>query len=157
MYLKSIVLENVGPIPKVELTLPFKGEQPLPIILVGTNGSGKTTLLSFIVNALIAFKQQVFEDAEIEANRVFRIRSGLFLRGGANYYRAKLQFQDALSLEEWVLDRPRKAFESEVTLKPVDQGWKKVAENDFSSFEVSPSLQPPPIGKRPEPKLAKLF
>jgi len=68
MYLKSIVLENVGPIPKVELMLPFKGEQPLPIILVGTNGSGKTTLLSFIVNALIPFKQQVFEDAEIEAS-----------------------------------------------------------------------------------------
>jgi len=157
MYLKSIVLENVGPIPKLELTLPFKGERPLPTVLVGTNGSGKTTVLSFIVNALIAFKQQVFEDAEVKTNRVFRIRSGLFLRGGANFYQAKLQFQDSLSMEEWVLDRPRKTFERDVNPKPTDEGWKKVAENELNNFEVSPATQPPPLGKRPEPKLAKLF
>jgi predicted ATPase len=157
MYLKSIALENVGPIPSINLTLPFDGERPLPTVLVGTNGSGKTTLLSFIVNALVAFKQQVFEEAEVEVNRVFRIRSGLFLRSGAHFYRANLQFQDALSLEEWVLDRPRKLFESEVEPKPADEGWKKVAENESNSFEVSPATQLPPLGRRPEPKLAKLF
>lgn len=157
MYLKSIVLENVGPIPSIKLTLPFHGERPLPLVLVGTNGSGKTTILSFIVNALIAFKQQVFDEAEVDANRVFRIRSGLFLRGGARFYRANLQFQNGLSLVEWVLDRPRKAFESEVEPKPADEGWKEVAESEQHHLAVSPSTQPPPFGKRPEPKLAKLF
>lgn len=157
MYLKSIVLENVGPIPSIKLTLPFDGERPLPMVLVGTNGSGKTTILSFIVNALIAFKQQVFDETEVDANRVFRIRSGLFLRGGAHFYRANLQFQDDLSLVEWVLDRPRKAFESDVEPKPADEGWKEIAESEHQHFAVSPSTQPPPFGKRPEPKLAKLF
>ena len=157
MYLKSITLENVGPIPRIDLTLAFEGERPLPTVLVGTNGSGKTTLLSFIVNALIAFKQQVFEDAEVESNRVFRIRSALFLRGGAHFYHANLQFHDALSLEEWVLDRTRKAFETEVALKPADEGWKKIGESESDSIKTSPETQAPPFGKRPEPKLAKLF
>jgi len=157
MYLKSIALENVGPIPSVNLTLPFDGDRPLPLVIVGTNGSGKTTLLSFIVNALIAFKQQVFEDAEVEANRVFRIRTRLFLRGGANFYSAKLQFQDELSLEEWVLNRTRKDFESEVEPKPTDGGWKKMGEMESDYFETSPATQAPPFGTRPEPKLAKLY
>lgn len=157
MYLKSIALENVGPIPSINLSLPFDGERPLPLVLVGTNGSGKTTLLSFIVNALVAFKQQVFEESEVDANRVFRIRSGLFLRGGAHFYRANLQFQDGLSLEEWVLDRTRKAFENDVESKPVDEGWKAIAESESHHFAVSPFTQPPPYGNRPEPKLAKLF
>ncbi len=157
MYLKSIVLENVGPIPRIDLALPFEGERRLPTVLVGTNGSGKTTLLSFIVNALIAFKQLVFEDAEVESNRVFRVRSGLFLRGGAHFYHAKLQFHDALSLEEWVLDRTRKAFETEVESKPADEGWKTIGESESDSIKTSPETQAPPFGKRPEPKLAKLF
>jgi predicted ATP-binding protein involved in virulence len=69
MYLKSIALENVGPIPKIDLTLPFDGERPLPTVLVGTNGSGKTTLLSFIVKGVRKFpgnfsrRQATFPDA----------------------------------------------------------------------------------------------
>ena len=58
MYLQHIELENVGPISGVNIELPFDGGRPLPVVLVGVNGSGKTTLLSFIVNALLAFKQR---------------------------------------------------------------------------------------------------
>lgn len=161
MYLKSITLKNVGPIQEVDLPLPFDGEgRPLPTVLVGTNGSGKTTLISFIANALITFKQQVFDEAEVEANRVFRVRSRLFLRGGAHFYHAKLQFDDDLSMEEWVLDRPKNEFETDVPIeeKPNNEDWKQqIPDKGFSALVVSPSTQPPPLGVRPEPKLAKLF
>ena len=57
MYLKTIAVENAGPIAVLRFDLPFQGDHPLPLVLVGPNGSGKSTLLSFIVNALVGFKQ----------------------------------------------------------------------------------------------------
>jgi ATPase subunit of ABC transporter with duplicated ATPase domains len=51
MYLRTIAVENAGPIPVLRFDLQFQGDHPLPLVLVGRNGSGKSTLLSFIVNA----------------------------------------------------------------------------------------------------------
>ncbi|MDQ3749866.1 MAG: AAA family ATPase [Acidobacteriota bacterium] len=43
MYLKKIILENVGPIENFEITPEFSVEgNPKPIIIVGENGSGKS-------------------------------------------------------------------------------------------------------------------
>ena len=67
MYLKTIAVENAGPIPVLRFDLPFQGDRPLPLVLVGPNGSGKSTLLSFIVNALVGFKQQAYEQAILTA------------------------------------------------------------------------------------------
>ncbi len=51
MYLKKIILENVGPIENLEFMPQFSGEgNPKPIIVVGENGSGKSIFLSHIVN-----------------------------------------------------------------------------------------------------------
>jgi ABC-type branched-subunit amino acid transport system ATPase component len=52
MYLRSIKLKSVGPIEEVDLVLPFDGDYPKPLVLVGKNGIGKTTVMSFIINAL---------------------------------------------------------------------------------------------------------
>ena len=54
MYLKNILVENVGPIPRLEIALPFDEGMPKPLVLVGPNGSGKTTLLSIILDVLKA-------------------------------------------------------------------------------------------------------
>lgn len=70
MYLRSIQLKNTGPIQELNLTMPFAGDQPKPLVLVGRNGSGKSTLISFVANALIGLKQQIYEDAEVERNKV---------------------------------------------------------------------------------------
>ena len=59
MYLKKIAVENVGPINRLRVELPFRDGLPLPLILVGPNGSGKSTLLSFILNALVGFKHLI--------------------------------------------------------------------------------------------------
>jgi hypothetical protein len=53
MYLKQAIIENSGPIRRLDLDLAFssKGE-PKPLVLVGTNGGGKTNFLSLITDAL---------------------------------------------------------------------------------------------------------
>ncbi len=56
MYLRECLLENVGPLESIDLTLPFDGDgNPKPAVLVGRNGSGKSILLSHMVDALIEF------------------------------------------------------------------------------------------------------
>lgn len=138
MYLKTIVVENAGPIAVLRFNLPFQGDRPLPLVLVGPNGSGKSTLLSFIVNALVGFKQQAYERAEVERDKVYRVRSVRFIRHGACWYHAKLQFDGGLGLDEWTLDRPRKEFEEQVSPLPEDDGWREMSEDRFNHFALTP-------------------
>jgi len=138
MYLRILALQNAGPIPELRFELPFQGDRPLPLVLVGPNGSGKTTLLSFIVNALVAFKQQAYEQAEIKHNKVYRVRSIGFIRQGACWYHAKLQFDGDLAMEEWTLNLPRKEFEEQVSPLPEDDGWKKIPEGRSNHFALTP-------------------
>jgi hypothetical protein len=156
MYLKTIAVENTGPIPLLRFDLPFQGDRPLPLVLVGPNGSGKSTLLSFIVNALVGFKQQAYEQVEVEPDKVYRVRAARFIRQGACWCHAKLQFDDGLALEEWTLDRPRKEFEEQVSPLPGDDGWKKMPEDRFDHFALSP--QPAhPFQRVPSRPIQKLF
>jgi hypothetical protein len=53
MYLKSIIINNIGSIKDLNLLLPFNlDNSPQPVILVGVNGSGKSIVLSYIVDAI---------------------------------------------------------------------------------------------------------
>ncbi|MBX3423327.1 MAG: AAA family ATPase [Pirellulaceae bacterium] len=156
MYLKQVVIENAGPIQHLSFDLPFNGVLPKPLILVGPNGSGKSTLLSFIVNALIGFKQQGYEHAEVELHKVYRVRSAQFIRNGACWYHAKLQFEGGLSLDEWTLNRPRKEFEVQVSPLPVDESWKNIPEDQFNHFALTP--QPAhPIQRTLSRPIQKMF
>ena len=46
MYAKRIQIDNYGPIDQLDITFPFEGDIPKPVVLVGENGSGKSILLS---------------------------------------------------------------------------------------------------------------
>jgi hypothetical protein len=155
MYLNKLKIENIGPIASLDLTLPFRDELPQPVVVVGPNGSGKTTLLSFVVNSLVGFKQQAFEDTEVDANRVYRLRSPGYLRGGASWYHARLEFEGGLTSEEWVLDRSRKRFEAEVEPLPTDEGWKQTphAKNSFIQFRQNNAVFTP----EKSPEIRRLF
>lgn len=156
MYLKAIAVENAGPISTLKFDLPFQGDRPIPLVLVGPNGSGKSTLLSFIVNALVGFKQQAFERAEVERDKVYRVRSARFIRHGACWSHARLEFDGGLELVEWTLDRPRKEFEEQVSPLPEDESWRRMPEDGFSHFALSPEPAHP-LQRVPSRPIQKLF
>jgi len=117
--------------------LPFDGDNPKPVVFVGPNGSGKSTVLSFIVNALVGFKQRVFDDVEVKKGRVYRIRSPLGIRGGGHFYHADLRFDNDIQLKEWQLDRTRGVFETEIGWTPTSSSWNQIPEHENEHFDLT--------------------
>lgn len=144
MYLEQISLTNTGPIEALKFELPFSNTgNPIPVFLVGKNGSGKSTALSYIVNAIVAAKAEVFDDTEVEPGKVFRLRSPQFIRHGSVYSHASLKFSDDVSLEEWQLTKPRKVLETQLTASAPSDSWKQIPEGDTDSFEFKPIVRQP--------------
>lgn len=53
MYLRQVVIENSGPLRRVDLDIGFTATgSPKPLVLVGSNGGGKTNFLSLVTDAL---------------------------------------------------------------------------------------------------------
>jgi hypothetical protein len=99
MYLQDCLIENVGPLEFIDLTLPFNGDgTPKPVVLVGRNGSGKSILLSHVVDALIEFAKSAFRDILLgqqgTENPYFKIVGGTNQRLGTGYGIALLRFSD---------------------------------------------------------------
>lgn len=137
MYIKKLILDNVGPISSSEYNLPFDNlGNPKPVVLVGQNGSGKSIALSFIVNALIHARQIVFEDAEIEKGKVYKYRSPAYIQAGQHYYLGQVILEDNFETTEWQLDTNRKEFEQRYQFTPARKSWASIPEaltNYFSS------------------------
>jgi hypothetical protein len=136
MYLKSIYLQNTGPITEFKLDLPFENELPKPVVLVGRNGSGKSTVLSFVVNALVGLKQQVFDDTEIEKGKVYRVRSALGIQGGKRFFHANLVFEEGVQLNEWQLDCSKEDFQSQVGVPSQDPSWVEMPGHESSYYSL---------------------
>ena len=150
MYLRSIQLRNTGPIQELDLILPFTGENPKPLVLVGPNGSGKSTVISFIVNALVALKQQVYEDGEVEKGKVYRLRSALGIHGEANFYFAKLDFERGVSLVEWQLNAKKESIADPSSLLALDNSWHEIPANETSHFKL-------PLGELAQPHVLEVL
>ena len=95
-------MENVGPLEVVDLSLPFdESDAPKPVVLVGQNGSGKTVLLSHIVDALIEFAKNAYQDILVGQVGVrtpyFKTVGGTNQRTGTNFGIALLKFSDGES------------------------------------------------------------
>lgn len=146
MYLRSIQLENTGPIKILNLTMPFANDRPKPLVLVGRNGSGESTVISFVVNALLGIKQQIFEDAEIEKGKVYRLRSALGIHGSAQFYFARLNFDQGISLIEWQLDKQKELFPEPNELQAIDTSWQNIPANETSHYAL-------PLGELSAPHL----
>ena len=70
MYLKRLQLANYGPLQDLDISLPFDGACPKPVLLVGENGSGKTIALSHIVNAIVQARDAAYqESSELDAGK----------------------------------------------------------------------------------------
>ncbi|MBD2365176.1 hypothetical protein H6G36_29165 [Anabaena minutissima FACHB-250] len=97
MYLTELLIENIGPINFIDLSLPFHDDgNPKPVILVGTNGSGKSIFLSYIVDALTEFAKSAYSDiVPIDAQGLhpyFKMVSPTNQRIGSDFGIALLQF-----------------------------------------------------------------
>lgn len=146
MYLRSLQLENTGPIKALNLPMPFANDRPKPLVLVGRNGSGKSTLISFVVNALLGIKQHAFEDAEVEKGKVYRIRSPLGIHGSAQFFFARLNFDKGISLIEWQLDKQKEKFPEPNEFQAIDTSWQNIPPNETSHYAL-------PLGELSAPHL----
>ena len=57
----------------LEIDLPFINDRPMPVCFVGGNESGKSTVVSTVVNGMVVTKAGVYDDAEVEEGKVYRL------------------------------------------------------------------------------------
>lgn len=90
VLIKNIIIENVGPIKRINIELPINEDNtPQPIIIVGENGKGKSTLISSIVDSLFEYSKQAFNDVVPKSfenqNPYFKISSYINTTVGEKY------------------------------------------------------------------------
>lgn len=130
MHFTSIELENVGPIDTLNFEFPVNDDgNPKPIIFVGENGSGKSIVLSHLVNLLVSAKQTIYDDAEVEKEKVFKIRSPHYIKVAKEYSRSKVKLSNDLFFSDWVLRKPKSDFN---TPPSSDQEWNQIPHNETS-------------------------
>ena len=142
MYTKRVRIINYGPIGELDVEFPFDGELPKPVVLVGANGSGKSILLSHIVNGLAAAKDRAFpESPEVDHGKVFKIRSGSYIRSGSDFYLSRVDFEDGWYIGEVRTSRNRGEYEAvppQLTEEDTSAMWSKVPEdgNDYLDSNI---------------------
>lgn len=136
MYLKRILLENVGPLGFLDFSLPFNEDsKPKPVVFVGENGSGKSILLSYITNSLLSAQQELFDNCEVEKGKVYKYRSPNYIKVGSEYSFGKVEFEDGLTCFEWQLNRTRKDLEENIGMPPIHKEWNDIPEKETTLFK----------------------
>ncbi len=141
MYAKRVQIVNYGPIDRLDITLPFEGDSPKPVLLVGENGSGKSILLSHIVNGLVSAKGVAYPEApEVETGKVYKLRSSSYVKTGSEYYFGRVEFEDGLFVTE-MRSRSRKreyqAMPSGLSEPDIQDAWKKIKPEESDHFDSS--------------------
>lgn len=100
MYIKKLVYENVGPLGKIDIDMPFtENALPKPILFVGENGSGKSTILSNIVDSFYEVAGKAFNDARKSDGRTgyqyYKAISPIEISTGKEYMFSYILFQDS--------------------------------------------------------------
>ena len=107
MYVERIQLINYGPIDRLDISFPFNGDSPKPLLLVGANGSGKSIFLSHIANGLLVAQGIAFpESPEVEEGKVYKIRTTSYIKMKKELYFAKVNYEKNLFLEELHIRQP---------------------------------------------------
>ena len=146
MYTKRIQLFNYGPIDKLDIELPFEGEIPKPVVVVGENGSGKSILLSHVVNGLIAAKGVAFPDTpEVELYKVYKIRSNAYITQNREHFFGRVEYGGDLFVNE-IRSRGNKGEYPEVPKEivgtPIEEAWNKMEPSENDHFDSNISSKP---------------
>ena len=135
MYLKSVELENTGPIDRLNYQFPFiDDERPRPVVFVGHNGSGKSIVLANLANGILVAKAVIYEDSEVEKGKVYKLRSTAYIRHNQNYSISKIFFSEGFHQKEIDLDRSPSAFEDEFKYTPLFSEWQEIPKDGLSYF-----------------------
>ncbi|WP_430413823.1 AAA family ATPase [Parasphingorhabdus sp.] len=123
MYIEKLRLVNTGPIGQFEHLPQFdKDGLPKPIAFVGTNGAGKSILIAHIVSALAEAQSTIFDDAEVEKGKAYKLRSPAYIKNGASFSTAHLAFSGGFEVDEIQLLTQKK----NITEKPDFPKWDEV-------------------------------
>ena len=143
MYLKKLELINVGPIKHLNLQCQFSDDgNPKPIILVGTNGSGKSLAIAHVVNSLIDAQGAIFEDSDVEEGRVYKIRSAVYIRFGADYSIATAEFSEDFLVTEIQLTKPKSQYQGS---RPDYSKWHEIPDHELSHYHSNFSERSPEL------------
>ena len=142
MYTRRVQLANYGPIEKLDIALPFEGDTPKPVVLVGENGSGKSILLSHIVNVLVLAKNIVYpETPEVETGKVYKIRDVIpTLSSGNEYYFGRVDFEDGMFWTEMHSRRLKREYEAKpigLSEPDIQGAWDKMKPEGNDYFDSS--------------------
>jgi hypothetical protein len=115
LYLKELELINMGPIPSAKIVPGFNNDlTPKPIVLVGKNGSGKSLAIANIVNALLITQSQIYDNADVEKGRAYKLRSPAYVRNGTEYSVGSVLFSNDFYYSEIQLAKPKSEFTTPV-------------------------------------------
>ena len=144
MYTKRVQIANYGPVDRLDITFPFEGDSPKPLLLVGENGSGKSILLSHIVNGLVSAKDVAYpETPEVETGKVYKLRSSSYVKSGSEYYFGRVDFENGLFLAEMRSRRQKQEYEvlpPGLTEPDVLDAWNKMSPEENDCIDSSFSL-----------------
>lgn len=141
MYVKRLQLASYGPIANLDIEMPFEGDSPRPVVLVGENGSGKTILLSHIVNGLLQAKAAAYPDSpEVEPGKVYKLRSNEYIKAGSGYSFSRVEFEQNLFTSE-LRTVAKKGEDTEVPLDitgtAAEAAWNSLRQGDFDYLDSS--------------------
>ncbi len=140
MYVRRLQLRNYGPIDNIDLAFPFSdADVPKPVVLVGENGSGKTVLLSHIVNGLLEARDAAYpESREVEEGKVYKLRSGTYIRSFCDYYFARADFDAGFYTQELRLGRDKQNYSEApdaVRENDAEPLWEQLAPDGVDSYQ----------------------
>lgn len=96
MYIKKLEFKNYGPVDSFILEPRFRKDgSPIPIVLMGKNGSGKTLIEAHILQAILNFKSELYNDIpEKDKSQLYKIQSTSYIKNGHVDSKAYILFDD---------------------------------------------------------------
>ena len=110
MYLNTLNLKNIGPLENINHTFSFNEAFPKCTIFVGTNGSGKSIIISHVVSAILELQGALFENAEIDSGKVYKVRSPLYIKHGETFFSSEVNFSNGFYTAEIQLDNKKSDY-----------------------------------------------
>ena len=145
MYIKSIRIQNYGPIDNMRFLFSFDEEgKPYPTIVIGRNGTGKTLILANILHALIEIKRGYYRDLEdVSGDSYYRIESKSYIKNEKNdaYYNIQFNNADWTELMTRNYEIFKKNFSQECYPK-VDIDNNELRKEGFFSKKTAPADNP---------------